>query len=317
VTATTIGVDVGGTKIAAGVVGEDGNIVARHQLPSEAQDPRGTVNAILKVVTELRAVAPAAAAVGLGAAALIDFSRGLILGAPDLAWRNLAIVDLLRDRVGLPVVLDNDANVAALGEATYGAGRGGGDQIMVTVGTGIGGGIIIDGRIYRGSRGAGAELGHMVVDPHGPVCGCGNHGCLEAHASGTAMGRMARERIREGDGSGVLDLAGNVDSITGAIVGHAALHGDAFALSIVREAGWWLGVGLASFVNIFDPERIGVGGGVTQGIGEILLEPARASMRNYVLLPELRPEVPVVAAALGNDAGLVGAAVLARSAIAA
>ena len=313
--ATTIGVDVGGTKIAAGVVAADGTIVARHQLPSEAQDPQATVAAILKVVTELRATAPATAAVGLGAAALIDFSRGMILGAPNLAWKHLPIADLIHQRAGVPVVVDNDANVAALGEATYGAGRGGGDQIMLTIGTGVGGGIIINSAIYRGAHGAGAELGHMVVDPHGPLCGCGSHGCLESVSSGTAIGRMAREQIGDAGDTIVLELAREVNAITGAIVGQAALRGDAFALSIVRTAGWWLGVGLASFVNIFDPERIVVGGGVTQGLGELLLEPARASMRDFVLLPSLRPEVPVLPASLGNDAGLIGAAVLARSAI--
>lgn len=313
-TVTTIGVDVGGTKIAGGVVAPDGSIIARHELPTESGEPQAIVAAIMKVVRELRAVAPAAAAVGLGAAGLVDSSRGVVLGAPNIAYRNLPLRDLVRERGGLPVVVDNDANVAALGEAVYGAGAGAGDQLMITVGTGIGGGIIIDGRIYRGGGGIGAELGHIVVNPGGPRCGCGNDGCLEAYASGTALGRTAIERIESHAGSEVLELAGgDARSITGAVVGQAAVKGDEFALSLVREAAWWLGVGLASFVNIFDPERIVLGGGVTEGLCDLLLDPARESMDGFIMGREWRPAPQVVPAALGNSAGLVGAAVLARS----
>jgi glucokinase len=185
---------------------------------------------------------------------------------------------------------------------------------MITVGTGIGGGIVVGGRIYRGAHGVGAELGHTVVDPHGPVCGCGNHGCLEALCSGTAIGRMARERIASRSETKLWDVVGgDASRLTGALVGEAAVAGDAFALEIVDEAAWWLGVGLASFVNIFDPERIVVGGGVTEGLHEVLLQPARESMREFIVGRDWRPEPPVIPASLGNDAGIVGAAVLARA----
>ncbi len=308
--APTIGIDVGGTKIAGGAVAEDGAIVGRRELRTESGDPSAIVAAVVKVVREMRAVAPAATAVGIGAAGLVDSGAGVILGAPNLSYRNLPLASLVAQRGGLPCVIDNDANVAALAEAKIGAGRGHGDQIMVTVGTGVGGGIVIGDRIYRGAHGIGAELGHVVVCPSGPVCGCGNRGCLEAHASGTAIGRIANEGLAEHPESLLTDL-GEID---GAAVGAAAAAGDAFAIACVREAGRWLGIGLAGFVNVFDPEVVIVGGGVTEGVGDLLLEPARAAMREHVIGAGWRPDVQVIAAALGNDAGLVGAALLARSA---
>jgi glucokinase len=314
VSVPTIGVDVGGTKIAGGVVGGDGEILARVELPTESEQPNAIVAAILKVVRELRGAAPAAAAVGLGAAGLVDSDAGVILGAPNLSYRNLPLRSLVEERAGLPVVIDNDANVAALGEALYGAGRGYADQIMVTVGTGIGGGIIIGGAIYRGAHGVGAELGHMVVHPDGPVCGCGNRGCLEALASGLRLGRMAEARIAEHHDSLVFELAGGEPRlITGVLVGEAAVKGDAFALACVAELGTWLGLGLASFVNIFDPAVVVVGGGVTAGVGELLLDPARDTMRAHVIGVQWRSMPDVLPAALANDAGIAGAAALART----
>ncbi|MCA1830483.1 MAG: ROK family protein, partial [Actinobacteria bacterium] len=164
----TIGVDVGGTKIAAGVVGADGVVLARKLIPTDASDPAAVVAGITKLATEMRAAAPHAGAVGIGAAGLIDADHGIVLGAPNIAWQNLHLASMLRERLKLPVVVDNDANVAAFGEALHGAGAGHGDQIMVTVGTGIGGGIIIGGYVYHGARGVGAELGHMIVQAGGP-----------------------------------------------------------------------------------------------------------------------------------------------------
>lgn len=311
----TIGIDIGGTKIAAGVVDDGGAVLARRVIPTESDEPNAIVAATLKVARELRAAAPAAGAVGVGAAGLVDPEAGVILGAPNLAYRNLPVRAMLEDRLGLRVVVDNDANVAAWGEALYGAGKGAGDQVMVTVGTGIGGGLVLGGQLYRGAHGVGAELGHMVVDPDGPVCGCGNRGCWEAVASGTAIGRMARERIGEAAAAGSLVLSaagGDPEAITGEIVGRVAAQGDAFAREIVAGAGRMLGVGLASIVNVFDPEIIVVGGGAAAGTGELLLGPAREAMAEHVLGWEWRPRVRVVPAGLGNDAGIVGAAALAR-----
>jgi len=312
----TIGIDIGGTKIAAAVVDSDGNVIARRQVPTESDEPTAITSATLKVAREMKAAAPASAAAGVGAAGLVDVARGVILGAPNLAYRNVPVRDTLSERLGLPVVVDNDANVAALAEALHGAGRDAGDQIMVTVGTGIGGGIIIGGRIYRGHYGVGAELGHIVIDPDGPVCGCGNRGCWEAVASGTAIGRLARQRVEGGAGADMLaSVAGNLDEITGELVGESARAGSAFAQDVVASIGRLLGLGLASIVNIFDPEVIVIGGGAAAGTGELLLGPARESMMAHVLGPSWRTPVRVVPAELGNDAGVVGAAALARDLI--
>ena len=306
-----IGIDVGGTKIAAGVVDDEGNVVARRLVPTDADDPPAVVAGITKVATELRAAAPAARAVGVGAAGLIDVPRGVVLGAPNIAWQNLHLGTMLSERLDLPVVIDNDANVAALGEALFGAGRGHGDQVMVTVGTGVGGGIIIGGAVYRGAGGLGAELGHMIIQAGGPRCACGNDGCFEALASGNSIGRRARERADEAGARDVLARAGAVDEITGELVGEAAAAGDEWARAIVVETGEWLGVGLASLVNALDPAIVVVGGGAATGLGEMLLDPARARMAALVIGREWRTLPPVVPAGLGPDAGIVGAAALA------
>jgi glucokinase len=249
----------------------------------------------------------------VGAAALVDVRAGIILGGPNLAYRNVSIVETLSAAVGLPAIVDNDANVAALGEAIYGAGRDAGDQVMITVGTGIGSGIIIDRRVYRGHFGVGGELGHMVIDPDGPVCACGNRGCWEALASGRAIGRLARQRVEGGAGADLLALAGGkVEAITGELVGDAAEAGSEFARDVLAEIGRLLGIGLANVVNIFDPEIIVLGGGAASGTGTLMLEPAKEAMKAHILGLAWRKPVRVVLASLGNDAGVVGAAVLAR-----
>ncbi|HVL90799.1 MAG TPA: ROK family protein, partial [Actinomycetota bacterium] len=203
--APAIGIDVGGTKIAAAVVDETGGVIARDVVATDADAPNAIATGIVKIARELRAVAPSVGAIGIGAAGLVDTARGLIIAAPNLSYRNLAIRDYVQTRLSLPVFVDNDANVAAWGEARFGAGRGRGDQVMITVGTGIGGGIILDGRVYRGAHGFGAEIGHMIVQPGGPACPCGANGCYEQLASGNAIGRVASERIGEAPGSLVLE----------------------------------------------------------------------------------------------------------------
>jgi len=309
----TAGLDVGGTKIAGGVIDPSGAILHRTQVPTAADHPETIVADMVWVARELCEKVPEVAAIGVGAAGLVDSRAGVILGAPNLAYRDVHVSETITKELGLPAVVDNDANVAALAEAIHGAGRDAGDQIMVTVGTGIGGGIIIDRRIYRGHYGVGAELGHMVVDPDGPVCGCGNRGCWEAVASGTAIGRLARQRVEGGAGADVLALAGgDINAITGELVGEAAVGGDPFARDVLREIGRLLGIGFANIVNIFDPEVIVVGGGAAAGNGELLIGPARDSMGGHILGTAWRKPVRLVSAELGNDAGIVGAAVLAR-----
>lgn len=311
--ASAIGIDVGGTKIAAAVVDAEGHIIARDVVETDATSPNSIATGIVKIARELRGGAPSAAAIGIGAAGLVDSARGVIVAAPHLPYRNLAIRDYVSTRLSMPVFVDNDANVAAWAEARFGAGRDLGDQIMLTVGTGIGGGLIMDGRVYRGAHGFGAEIGHMIVLPDGPPCPCGSRGCYEQLASGSAIGRTARERIQDAPPSLVLDRAGgDPKAITGEIVGRAAEDGDAFAREIVAEAGRWLGIGIASLVNIFDPAVVIVGGGAAAGTGDLLLDPARAAMTGYLTLREHRPPVRIVPASLGNDAGAVGAADLAR-----
>jgi glucokinase len=313
--APTIGIDVGGTKIAAGVVGPDGTILKRTQVPTEAGKEDAIVADIISIARELASADPDVVAVGVGAAALVDVERGVILGGPNLAYRDVAITEKLASELGHPAIVDNDANVAALGEAAYGAGRDAADQVMVTVGTGIGSGIIIGGHIYRGHFGTGGELGHMVIDPDGPVCSCGNRGCWEALASGRAIGRLARQRVEGGAGADILAAAGgNLEAITGELVGDSAEAGSPFARDVLNEAGRLLGIGLANIVNIFDPEIIVLGGGAVAGTGELLVAPARESMMAHIVGLSWRANVArVVSAALGNDAGIVGAAVLARS----
>ena len=309
----TIGLDVGGTKIAGGVVDASGAVLERTQVPTAADHPETIVADMVAVARDLTTKVGDAAAIGVGAAGLVDSARGVILGAPNLAYRDVAVAETISKELGLPVVVDNDANVAALAEAIHGAGRDAGDQIMITVGTGIGGGIIIDRRIYRGHYGVGAELGHMIVDPDGPVCGCGNRGCWEAVASGNAIGRLARQRVEGGAGADVLARAGgSIEAITGELVGEAANDGDPFARDVLAEIGRLLGIGFASIVNIFDPEILVVGGGAAAGNGELLLAPARESMTAHILGVAWREPVRVVSAELGNDAGIVGAAALAR-----
>ena len=313
--AVTIGIDVGGTKIAAGVVDDAGKVIARRQIATAAMHPTAVVAGIVKVAQELNAAAPGTTGIGIGAAGLIDGANGVVLSAPNIAWENVPLRQMVADRIDLPVVIDNDANVAAWGEALYGAGKGYGDQIMLTVGTGIGGGIIIGGQIYRGAHGVGAELGHMIVDASGPSeCPCGNHGCLEAMASGNSIGRRARERASEPGAAAVLERAGRDGAaITGELVGEAAKAGDVWAREIVTETGRWLGVGIANVGNIFDPSAVIIAGGAAAGTGELLLGPARDAAAELIIGHAWRKLPPVLPAALGYDAGLVGAAALARA----
>ena len=315
--AVTIGVDVGGTKIAAGVVDAEGRILERRQVPSEADEQDAIVAAIIDVTRQCLDAVEVSAAVGVGAAGLVDFDAGMVLWAPNLVYKDLHLRSLLEQEVRLPVVVDNDANVAALAEAVHGAGQGSQHQVMVAVGTGIGSGLILDGRIYRGAHGGAGELGHVIVVPDGPLCTCGNHGCWEAVASGRAIGRLARQRIEGGAGADLLAAAGgDMDAITGELVGEAAVAGSAFARDVLQEAGRFLGIGLANIVNMFDPELIVVGGGAAAGTGELLLAPARHAMDSHIFARAWRPPVRLVPAALGNNAGMVGAAVLARAAVA-
>ncbi len=304
-----IGIDVGGTKVAALRVARGGGILQRTTVPTPADDVEATLGAMVDTAKQL--VTSDVLAIGVGAAGIVDATQGVLRFAPNLAWRELPIAQRMREALGLPCQVDNDANVAAFGEYRFGAGRGYRHMLLVTVGTGIGGGIVSDGKLYRGAHGFAAEIGHTIVEPGGPLCGCGNRGCWEQVAAGRAIDRLGREAAREHPLSILARLAGgDPEAVNGEVVTAAAQGGDDVAKSVLAEAGRRLGEGIAGLVNVLDPQVVVVGGGAIVA-GDLLLDPARAAFTEAVEAPEHRPRVPIVAAELGNDAGAVGAAALA------
>ena len=309
----TIGVDVGGTKVAAGVVDEQGTVLARTRRPTPSASPSDVEDVIAECVNELRAEHEVEA-VGIGAAGFIDAERSKVYVAPNLSWRDEPLRDAVAGRIGLPVVVENDANAAAWAEHRFGAGRGEQHLVVVTVGTGIGGGIVLDGALYRGRHGIGAEFGHIQVEKAGRRCGCGQHGCWEQYCSGRALLREAREiaDVQRGYGKRLLELGnGRPEDIEAVEVTQAAREGDPAALDCFEEVGGWLGQGLADLAAVLDPGAFVVGGGVADA-GELLLAPARRVFAERLTGTRHRPHAEIRLAELGNQAGLVGAADLAR-----
>jgi glucokinase len=306
----TIGVDLGGTKMLVGVLAGTEPLYEQREA-STGQTEDALVELLVREVEEAREARPEVAAVGLGVPATIDHDRGCAVAAVNLPLSNLPLRDLVSERVGLPVFVDNDANVAALAEYLYGAAQGRPNTVMLTVGTGIGGGLILGGEIYRGATGAGAELGHMVIQADGPPCqgNCPNHGCVEALASGTTLGREGRAAAESSPDSVLGKMLANGEQVDGKAVTEAAIAGDETAVGVFELIGSRLGVACSSFANIFQPDAIVVGGGVIAA-GDLLLEPARREVRGRALDP--MNKTPIVEATLGNDAGMIGAAALAR-----
>jgi len=306
----TIGVDVGGTNVRAALVDDAGVVVAdaREATPLGGES---IVEAIGSAVARLGAEHPTTA-VGVGIAALVSYD-GVAHYAPNIATlQDTAVRELLERNLDVPVVVDNDANMAAYGEAAYGAARGLRDALVITLGTGVGGGVLVDGKMLRGARGIAAEVGHFQIDPAGPPCACGERGHWESFGSGTALGRMGRDAATVGSAPDVLAMAGgDVAKITGELVGDAAQKGSHDALGIVREYADYVAIGLAGLANIFDPQAIVIGGGLIE-LGDVLLEPVRASFGPRIEGPDSRPTIPIVPAALGEPAGVIGAAVRAR-----
>ncbi|AQW50210.1 ROK family glucokinase [Streptomyces violaceusniger] len=308
----TIGVDIGGTKIAAGVVDEEGSILETSQV-STPQTPEGVVDAIadaVRIVSEGHEIE----AVGIGAAGYVDDKRATVLFAPNINWRHEALKDKVEQRVGLPVVVENDANAAAWGEYRFGAGVGHDDVVCITLGTGLGGGIIIGGKLHRGRFGVAAEFGHIRVVPDGLLCGCGSQGCWEQYASGRALVRYARQRAAATPENATVLLGlgdGTSEGIEGKHISDAARQGDPVAIDSFRELARWAGAGLADLASLFDPSAFIVGGGVSDE-GDLVLEPIRKSFRRWLVGNQWRPHAQVLAAQLGGKAGLVGAADLAR-----
>jgi glucokinase len=306
----TIGVDLGGTKVLVGVLdGTDVRYESREA--STGQDENELVELLVREVSEAKEACPDVTAVGLGIPATIDHDRGLAVAAVNLPLSDLPIRDLISERVGLPVFVDNDGNVAALAEYLYGAAQGKPNTVMLTVGTGIGGGLVLGGQIYRGATGAGAELGHTVIQAEGPPCqgNCPNHGCVEALASGTALGREGTAVAESAPDSALGKLLAAGEKVDGTAVTKAALAGDETAIGVFELIGSRLGVACSSFANIFQPDAIVVGGGVIAA-GDLLLDPVRREVRERALNPMNR--TPILEATLGNDAGMIGAAAMAR-----
>jgi glucokinase len=310
----TIGVDVGGTKVLGGVVDELGAVLktARRDTPREGGS--ALTQAIADVAKELMAEFTVES-VGVSAAGFVSSDRKTMLATPNIAgWNGVDLDYKLTSLIGLPVVIENDANAAAWGEARFGAGRGKRHMLMLTVGTGIGGGIVVNGDLYRGAFGIAAEIGHIRVVPEGHLCGCGARGCFEQYGSGNALMRHAREAIAASP-----DIArnllsrgdGTLEGLTGKAITEAAREGDAVALAAFNTTGQWLGAGIASLSVILDPECVVIGGGVIDA-GEILLGPTRSALERYMPFAGKHPYPEIIAASLGNEAGLVGAADLAR-----
>lgn len=305
-----VGVDLGGTKMLVGVIGDGPTVLHRSEAPSAGRPVEELLDALeaeLRAAIEAR---PEVRAVGLGIPCTIDRARGLAISAVNLPIVDVPIRDLMAERLGLPVEVDNDGNVAALAEHRWGAARDATNAVLLTIGTGIGGGLILDREVYRGSTGAGAELGHIVVEADGPRCqgNCPNRGCIEAVASGTALGREARAAAEQNPGSRLGRALAAGEAIDGRAATTAALAGDDVAVEVVARIGRRIGVALSSLANTFEPDVIVIGGGV-MAAGELLLEPAREELRGRALPP--MNQTAVVAAALGPEAGMIGAATMA------
>lgn len=307
---TAVGVDAGGTKVAAVLLDDGGNVLERRSAPMPAEDGDASASLIASLAKELAALRGRPRAIGVGAAGMVE-PTGTVRFSPNVAWREFPLAEHVRRSAGIPTIVDNDANAAAWGEFRLGAGAGTRDMLLVTVGTGIGGGIVSGGRLMRGAHGFAAEIGHLVVEPGGEPCGCGNRGCWEQVASGQALERMAREVCRTAPRSLVAELAGGDPlKVRGPLVTAAASRGDAAARGIFEELGRRLGEGIAGLVNVLDPERVVLSGGVLEA-GEVLLRPLREAFEGSLEGREYRPEVPVLPAGLGADAGAMGAALLA------
>jgi glucokinase len=302
-------VDLGGTKIIAAVVLPDGKIISRNYCLTMAEAVSDRIlSAVDRAIAQAKLKTSELIGIGIAAAGILDTNRGIVTTSPNLPdWRNVPLRDILADKSGVVTYIINDANAAALGEHRFGAGKGFDNIIYLTVSTGIGGGIIVDGELYSGTDGCAGEVGHMTIEADGPQCHCGNYGCLEALASGWAVAKAAITRINSGEKSSIIELVdGSLESITAETVAVAARRGDRLAADIVSEAAKYLGIGLANLVNIFNPELIVIGGGLSK-MGDLLLKPARKELKERAFqLPA--DTVRVVRARLGSNAGIVGAA---------
>ncbi|HDP69795.1 MAG TPA: ROK family glucokinase [Actinobacteria bacterium] len=315
-----IGVDIGGTKIAVSLLDEKKNILCesieltpKTNLFEPNRDSEiilGFVISLIEKIFSVSKVNPSdVGGIGIGVAGTVDFEEGKVIFSPNLPFREFDFKEAIRTHFKVPVFLDNDANVAAWGEKCYGAGRDASEIVCVTIGTGIGGGLILNDEVYRGSIGCASEIGHMVIDINGPKCSCGNYGCFEAMAAGPAIARKAREAVFGSPDTLILKIAGGeMDNVNGEVLMSAAAEGDELAIGVLQEVGEIVGVAFANLVNIFNPELIIVGGGVAES-GGLVLEHAEKIVKERAIKPNSEI-VKIVKAKLGNKAGVIGAAAL-------
>jgi len=308
----SIGIDIGGTKIAGCLLGSDDQVIREERVASPAQDSNALLEAIVGMIQRLKGD-EVVDSIGVAAAGFIDAEGSSVRYSPNLSWRNEPLKEKIEKLVSGTVFIENDANAAGWAEYRFGAGRGYKTMVMVTVGTGVGGAIVTNGKLLRGGFGIGAELGHMRFIPDGKDCGCGQKGCLEQYGSGTALLNMAKELVRSGkpEGTKLSSLCGSADELTGAMVYQAILDGDEGALGLLNQLGENLGTAIASMVALIDPEIVVIGGGVSV-LGETLLAPIRKAYLEHLPARGFRPEITLVAAELVNEAGAIGAADLAR-----
>ena len=316
---TSVGLDIGGTKVSGGVVDEDGRILVRtrRDTPDRSSAPRVVEDTIVEVHDELLVLAgeagvEAPTAVGVGAAGFVAADRATVVFAPHLSWRNEPLRDALGQRISLPITIENDANAALWAEYRFGAAREASHAVMITLGTGIGGGLLVGGTLVRGRYGIAGEFGHMQVVPGGQRCECGNRGCWEQYSSGNALVREARGMAMANSPKAadlIAHVGGDVEDLTGPRITEAARGGDATATELLAEIGHWLGVGLANLAAALDPEVFVVGGGVSAA-QDLLLGPARETFARQLAGRGYRPAARIVPARFGPDAGLIGAATL-------
>ena len=311
-----LAIDLGGTKIITALVSPNGQLIAKERCLTLADEGQASViNRLLLTIDHLLKLknldSSQLDSISIAAAGGIDIKRGLVTSSPNLPdWHNVPLTDIVKDRYGVSTFLLNDASAAALGEHRFGAGKGVNNLILLTIGTGIGGGIIIDGNLYQGSSGSAGEIGHMTIDINGQKDTCGNIGCLETLVSGPALAGEAKRRIAQGEKSSLVEMvAGKIEDITAEEIGIAARGGDSLASDIIAEAANYLGVGLVNVVNIFNPEMIIIGGAVAK-LGDLLLDPARRLVEERAFQISAQA-VRIVTARLGDEAGLLGAAVFA------
>lgn len=314
---TILGIDLGGTKILSSVINQDGKMLSRdHSITPASKGRDAVIKAIMesahRALAEANVLPSDLTSVGIGAPGLSNPKSGVLYTSPNLpGWEDVPLKDIIEKEIGKKTYLINDANAAALGELHYGAGRGSRDFIYLTVSTGIGGGIVINGQIYAGSNGTAGELGHMVIDDNGPLCNCGNKGCWEMLASGTALAMEARRIIETGGASSILKLTGgDPQKINAEAIHQAAQAGDVLAKKLIVRTAYYLGVGISNLINIFNPEVIVIGGGLSN-IGDMLLKPAYEEAGRRAFKQAYRV-TRFATAELGRNSGVVGAAVFAR-----